>query len=170
MEKEGGQRWGLRNKINESIATKKLTRKNPIHLLHLRGWVGQLIIISKVQYVTSMTLNMRFNIPICILIPMNYNFLLLYHVNSFLQLNFYSKNIYFCRCFPAINTSLHLLLNIFTWSQCKCIFNTSLHLLFNIHTQSQCMRILNISLHLLSNHPNFCIFIHHTSNTICRFS
>jgi hypothetical protein len=43
-----GQRWGLNNIINEGIATKKLKKKNPTHPLHLRGWVGQLIIINRV--------------------------------------------------------------------------------------------------------------------------
>ncbi len=84
-----GQRWGLKSRINEGIATKKLTKTNFTHPLHLKEWVGQLIIINKVQYVTSMTLNMRFNIPICIFLPMSYNFLLLYDVNNFWHLNFY---------------------------------------------------------------------------------
>lgn len=135
---------------DEGIATKKIDKKNPTHPFHLRRWVGQLIIISKVQHVISMTLNMRFNNPICIFLPKSYNFLFLYPINSFLQLNFCSRNIYFYRCFFTINTSLHLLPNIFIQSQCK--------------------RIFNISLHLLSNHSNLYISIHCTSNTIYRFS
>jgi len=31
--KKVGQRWGLRNIINQGIATQKLTKKNPTHLL-----------------------------------------------------------------------------------------------------------------------------------------
>jgi hypothetical protein len=45
-----GQRWGLRRRINEGIATKELTKTNPTHPLHLKGWVRQLIIINKVQH------------------------------------------------------------------------------------------------------------------------
>jgi hypothetical protein len=45
-----------------------------------------------------------------------------------------------------------------------------LHLLLNIFIWSQCRRIFNINLRLLSNHPNFYISIHCTSNTIYRFT
>ncbi len=76
---------------------------------------GQLIIISKVQYVTSINFNMNFNIPICIFLPKNYNFLLSYHVNSFLELNLNSINICCCRCFPNPNISFHLVLDIPIW-------------------------------------------------------
>jgi hypothetical protein len=37
-----GARWGLNSKINEGIASKKLTKKNPTYPLHFRGWVNKL--------------------------------------------------------------------------------------------------------------------------------
>ncbi len=109
--------------------------------------MGQLIIISKVQYVTSNNLIMRFNIFICIFLPRSYNLLVFYHVNIFLQFNFNSINICGSGCFPNFNISLHSLLDIPIWSQCNHIF------------------------HLLSNHPNLYIFFFHdTSNAICKLS
>jgi hypothetical protein len=39
MEKVVGQRWGLVNKINQPIATQKLTKKTPpIHSSREEGW------------------------------------------------------------------------------------------------------------------------------------
>ncbi len=125
-----GQRWGLRNIINEGIATKKLTKTNPIHPLHLKGWVGQLIIINKVQCVTSMILNMRFNIPICIFLPRNYNFLLLYDVNSFcISIFIVSPNVFppstlTCTC----SSIFSLRANASTSSTLACIFFQYFHL------------------------------------------
>jgi hypothetical protein len=40
MENEGGASKGLRTTIKEGIAITNLIKKNPTHLLHLRGWVG----------------------------------------------------------------------------------------------------------------------------------
>jgi hypothetical protein len=54
---------------------------------------SHIIIISKVQYFTFINLSMRINIHIYIFLPMSYNFLIFYHVNSFLQLSFNSTNI-----------------------------------------------------------------------------
>jgi hypothetical protein len=109
---------------------------------------------NKVQYVTSINFNMKFNIPICILLlrhyTRNYNFLFFYHVNNFLQLNFNLINIYY-KCFSNTNTNLQLL--------------------FNILTQSQCTHIFNINLCLRSDHPCFQIFfIHCTSHAICKLN
>jgi hypothetical protein len=39
MEKEGGVGKVLRTTIEEGIAITNLTKKNPTHPLHLRGWV-----------------------------------------------------------------------------------------------------------------------------------
>jgi len=41
MEKEFGVSKGLRTTIKKGIAITNLTKKNPTHLLDLRGWVGQ---------------------------------------------------------------------------------------------------------------------------------
>jgi hypothetical protein len=40
MAKEGGPSKGLRTTIKESIAIINLTKTNPTHPLHLKGWVG----------------------------------------------------------------------------------------------------------------------------------
>jgi hypothetical protein len=39
MEKEGGVGRGLKTTIKEGITITNLTKKNPTHLPHLRGWV-----------------------------------------------------------------------------------------------------------------------------------
>jgi len=117
---------------------------------------------------------MWFNILICIFLPKNYNFLIFYHVNSSLQFNFNSINIYGNRCFPNFNISLHSLLNIPIWSQCNHMYrrcfpnlNINLHSLLYIPIWSQCNRIF----HLLSNHPNLYIsFFRDTSNATCKLS
>jgi len=74
--------------------------------------MGAVIDNNKVRYVTSINLNMKFNIPICIFLPKSYNFLVLYYVNSFLQFNFNSTNIYDSKYFPNLNISLHFLFNV----------------------------------------------------------
>ncbi len=87
---------------------------------------------------------MRINISICIFLPKNYKFLLLYHVNSPLQVNFNFTNICSNIGFPNLDISLHSLLDIPVWSQCNHI------------------------LYLLSNHPNlYTSFFHNTSNATC---
>jgi hypothetical protein len=40
MEKEGGAGKGLKTTIKKGIAITNLTKKNPTHPLHLKGWVG----------------------------------------------------------------------------------------------------------------------------------
>ncbi len=40
MEKEGGACKGLRTTIKEGIAIINLTKNNPTHPLHLKGWLG----------------------------------------------------------------------------------------------------------------------------------
>jgi hypothetical protein len=77
--------------------------------------MGATIDYNKVHYVTSINLSMKFNIPICIFLPRSYNFLVLYYVNSCLQLNF-NSNIYDNEYLPNLNISLHFLFNVPIWS------------------------------------------------------
>ncbi len=79
----------------------------------------------------------------------NYIFLLHYHFNSFLQVNFNWGKIY-SKGFPNFNTCLHLFFINITLSQCTT---------FNIH--------LHVLLHLLSFQTSF---IHDTTHAICQFS
>ncbi len=127
---------GLRTTSKEGT---NLTKKKPHPSSQLKR-MGATINYNKIHYVTSINLNMKFNIPICIFLHRFYNFLVLYYINSFLQLNFNSTQIYDNKYFPNLNISFHVLFNVPIWSQCNYIF------------------------YLLSNHPNLYIsFFHDTS-------
>jgi len=131
----GEGRWGknLKITINEGIVIKKLTKKHPTHLLYLRRWLEQWIIISKVYispslisaWSTTCSFGNEIRLPLsCFSIELGATLSYSIIKMVFLQINFNFVSIYY-RCSANINICLHSLLNNISWNQCNQILDVA---------------------------------------------